>query len=114
MRYGHGSAAFDVTDAQPIDRLDEILNVAAGVLEDHGPDHGNTRIERMARWIALNVGEVPSLPRCAELARDHGATAWTTLDNGQVYITANTRGMSPVDARYFAALILRAAARAEE
>jgi hypothetical protein len=117
VRYGTDkpTTKFDLSDVDPIDRLDDVLDVAAEVLLEHGPDHGNTRIERLARWVAYNVGEVPSLSRCAELAREHGATVMTTLDQGRVYVTAQrARAMTPVDARFFAAQILRAAARAEE
>lgn len=38
-----------------VDGVPEILDVAVGVLEDHAPDHGSSRIERLARFVLLNI-----------------------------------------------------------
>lgn len=37
-----------------VDSVRDIVNVAVDVLKDYGVTQGDTRIERMARWIALN------------------------------------------------------------
>jgi hypothetical protein len=63
VRYG-GSNEFDVSDVPDgelpvIDSIDGILDVAREVLGDYGGVHGNTRIERMARWLAANIGAPP-------------------------------------------------------
>lgn len=63
MRYG-GSNDFDVSDVPDgelpvIDSIDGILDVAREVLGDYGGVHGNTRIERMARWLAANIAAPP-------------------------------------------------------
>ena len=47
---------FDFSDAPPIDGVREVLDVAVSVLRDYSPNFGNTRIERMARWLILNLG----------------------------------------------------------
>ncbi len=66
MRLGDNDNHFDLSDAglpdlPPIDRLDGALDVAASVLRDYGPDPGNTRIERLARYVSLNLGDEPCL-----------------------------------------------------
>jgi hypothetical protein len=48
---------FDFSDTPPVDGVREILDVAVSVLQDYDPEHGFTRIERMARWILLNLRE---------------------------------------------------------
>ncbi len=48
---------FDFSDAPPVDGVREILDVAVSVLQDYDPNHGNSRIERMARWLLLNLRE---------------------------------------------------------
>lgn len=37
------------------DNVRDIVNVAVDVLRDYGTACGDTRIERMARWITLNL-----------------------------------------------------------
>src|SRR3972149_4080421 len=65
MRFRQESLAtqFDISDvsnidgsAATVDSLDDVLGVAASVLEEYGLDSGNTRIEKMARWLWSNVG----------------------------------------------------------
>lgn len=38
-----------------IDGVREVLDVAVDVLRDYAPDEGNSRIERLARFVLLNV-----------------------------------------------------------
>lgn len=38
-----------------IDGVREVLDVAVDVLRDYAPDSGNSRIERLARFILLNL-----------------------------------------------------------
>ncbi len=37
------------------DTLRDVLDVAISVLGDYGDDHQNSRIERMANWIVMNL-----------------------------------------------------------
>lgn len=57
MRLG-AQNKFDLTDVDDIklDSLDTVLDIAGEVLYENAPEPSNTRIERMARWLALNVG----------------------------------------------------------
>jgi hypothetical protein len=60
-RYGARNI-FDVSDVPvdpPVDRLDGALDVAVDVLRDYGGDPGMTRVERLARYLALNLGGEP-------------------------------------------------------
>jgi hypothetical protein len=59
MRHGSGTASFDLSDTDPpLDTVDSILSVATSVLVDYASESGHSRIERMARWIVLNLGDV--------------------------------------------------------
>lgn len=50
---------FDFSDSTS-DGVREILDVAVGVLQDYGTE-GNTRIERMARWLLVSLmADVPN------------------------------------------------------
>lgn len=46
---------FDLSDVA-LDKLDDVLDVAVEVIDENSPQPGATRIERMARWLAGNVG----------------------------------------------------------
>lgn len=39
-----------------IDSVSEVLAVATEVLQEYGDVPGDSRIERMARWVVLNLG----------------------------------------------------------
>lgn len=41
------------------DSLDDVLGVAVEVLTEYGPHHGRSRIERLARWLVMNLGDEP-------------------------------------------------------
>ena len=41
------------------DTLDDVLDVAVEVLQDYVHFHGSSRIERMARWLVMNLGSEP-------------------------------------------------------
>lgn len=45
---------FDFSDCH-IDGVREVLDVAVSVLTDYAPDMGDTRIERLARWVLFNL-----------------------------------------------------------
>lgn len=51
-----------------LDKLDDVLDIAAGVILDHGDLVGTTRIERLARYLALNLGCEPDTLKSAEAA----------------------------------------------
>jgi len=107
MRLGSRKSQFDVSDVtESVDTMDDVLDIAMDT-SDHNSPSG-----RMARWLILNIGETPSLPRCAELARNHDVLVMGSNNGVRVFIDGR-KSMSPADARYLAAQILRAAARAE-
>lgn len=57
MRLGGAQNKFDLSDVEvQLDSLDTVLDIAGEVLYENAPEPGSTRIERMARWLALNVG----------------------------------------------------------
>lgn len=60
MRHG-GANNFDVSDVESpaIDTLDGVLDVAGDVLQDYASESLDTRIARMSRWLALNLGGPP-------------------------------------------------------
>jgi hypothetical protein len=60
MYYGQNNNAFDTSDVDPsVPTLDDVLNIAAEVLAEYGGVPGNTRIERFARFVSLNLGGEP-------------------------------------------------------
>jgi hypothetical protein len=65
----------------------------------------------MAQWIAENVGEAPTIDRVEHLDREYGG--FVSTSNGYVSVNFDAE-FTPQDARFVAALILRAARRAEE
>jgi len=77
-----GDNDFDLSDGEGpvIDKLDDVLDVATGVIEDYGLD-GNTRIQRMARWLSYAVGGDPIALSTA------GALASAWLSSGDRYVT---------------------------
>ena len=106
----------------PIDSLDEILDVTSEVLYEFGPVRSNTRIERMARFIAANLGGDPYqfVPvTCGQIERFH-------LENCDIIRFGETLGIepkgtgvilllakSPAQGREVATAILRACELAE-
>lgn len=52
-----------------VDGVNEILGVALSVLEDHAPDHGDTRIERLARFVLLNIMAHVTHEKCGNISR---------------------------------------------
>lgn len=65
MRYGETSTAFDVSDVAPdvspveppVDGLNAVLDIAAEIDLEYGPDPGMTRVERLARFVRANFGD---------------------------------------------------------
>ena len=55
MIRGPGHPEFDISDVAS-DTLSEALEVAVDVLRDHGDTPGNTRIERLARFVVRVLG----------------------------------------------------------
>lgn len=116
-RHGDHDNRFDVSDddAGPIDTMNEILDVAASVLADYGPDPGSTRLERLARWVVDAVGGEPGSIVSA------GAVAKVRLDTGISVLMAGdvialqfdgrvvTPQLSSDDARELAVALLRVA-----
>jgi hypothetical protein len=42
-----------------IDTLDAVLEIAAEVMQECAPDPGNTRLERLSRYIVTQLGGAP-------------------------------------------------------
>lgn len=115
----HGK--FDLSDVgvecPPIDKLDALLDAVAEVLDENAPDPGRTRVERMARWLALNVGGAPYAP-----AYTSGAISKFQLADGfevwrvgeHVVVEHDDHGLNITSqARAIAVAILRAVELAE-
>jgi hypothetical protein len=113
---------FELTDLEPpVDTLDGVLDVAAEVLAEYGGERSDSRIERMARWIAANVGGEPYqmtetsgamakavMPRCA-IWRVGEQFGFEAKDTEIILHMAET----PAEARAVAVAILRAVDLAE-
>jgi hypothetical protein len=104
---------FDLSDVVCDDTLDEILNVAAEVIDENAMDSGHTRIERLAQWVAKNVGGEPdatpsSTRRSVDVSGSflQGIVIWRG--------TMSHFSMTPAEAREFAVALLRAAEAAEQ
>lgn len=112
MKLG-GKNTFDLSDveAPQIDTLDDVIKVAASVLEDYGDKQGGTRIERMARWLVYNVGLFDMGPGdpVPAVGRDfsNASIRLVSLD------TRHVRSYLPDQARVLAAMLLREAEYAE-
>lgn len=95
-----GGNDFDVTDitGAPVDTLDAILDVAVEVLGEYGPTLGQTRIERLSRWVVLRVGEQS---QAAELEARHQLTvkAGGPYDDDRVWLAGAHAAMTADDAR---------------
>jgi hypothetical protein len=112
VRHGENHNRFDVREAGlPVDSLDQVLNVAGEVLAENGAAPGDTRIERMARFIAFNLG-----------GRPYGALRSGRFDVSEVLAVWQTGGLigfdgtatvEPDTARAAMVALLRAAELAE-
>lgn len=123
MRYG-GDNEFDTSDTETVvvDKIDTLLDdVVVSVLQDYGPDPGDTRVERMARWLALNLGGPPyDIEQSGNLERtrlDHGSI--TVLRVGEKFMI-DQGGLTMIvaeaahEARCLAVALLRAAENSED
>lgn len=126
MRHGSGTAHLDLSDVEPpIDTIDAILTVAGEVLADYGADPGATRIERMARWIALNFGyhdvgvETEHVGLLTHYALDHasvwrvGSAVGMTTEVSTRAQRLNPKPLSLDEARAVSAALVRAVEEAE-
>jgi len=114
---------FDLSDIEPpIDTLDDVLDIAAGVLADYGGERGDSRIERLARWIAANVGGEPYSVKTIEQHCDRvepheyayavvRVGSLFGVDTGQDEVA--TIAVWPEGARAFAVGLLRLSERAD-
>jgi len=50
-----------------VDNLDTVLDLAGSVLIENAPDPGNTRLERLARFIVSNLGGEPSCTKSGQV-----------------------------------------------
>lgn len=58
-RHG-GTNTFDTSDVvHTVDKLDDVLDVAGEVLFEYGGYPGDTRIERLARYVVATLGGEP-------------------------------------------------------
>ena len=125
---------FDISDVfAPIDRIDAALDVAVEVLGEYGPDPGQSRIERLARFMMANIGGEPyGFKQVGSIANFQHDDVHVTRIGTQVFIdptkvsegpdkVANTWGRrkgctfssTPAQARAIAVMLLRAAELAE-
>jgi hypothetical protein len=115
-------ADFDLSDVVGrVDSVREILDVAVGLLRDYGTVPGDTRIERMARWIVFNLAmhlrDVHSGSKSAVYANDELAAiqcdkhvALSARVKTYAYVA---RPMSTEEARKLATTLLACAERAD-
>lgn len=105
------------TDDLGLDSVEEVLTIAAEVVVENAPDPGNTRIERLSRWVIDIAGSVwtHDLVRSGKLAMLSGE-GWDVVVAGElVRVDMVAPGsVSPSGARAIAAALLRAAEIAEE
>jgi hypothetical protein len=115
-RFDFSDVEDTLTDAPLLhDRLDAVLDIAVTVLADYAPDFGNTRLERMARYLMLNLGGEPTLEKAGALARFSGDEV-EVLRAGEhiaVHVDGLRAGRTPEQARALAVMLLRAAELAE-
>lgn len=111
----------------PIDSLDQVLDVAASVLEDYAPeaaDGRHTRIDRMARWITLNMGspivceEAGGIVRHALSCNPGGVpteliSVWRVGNTVGIECAGPVKKLSYQAARDLAAALIRAVEAAE-
>lgn len=59
MRHDPVRVRFDLSDVvgASVDSLDAVLDVACEVIAEYGPVPGNSRIERMARYLVYTLAE---------------------------------------------------------
>lgn len=122
MRYGSGTAHFDgddLTDTERVqgdprerelDGVDAILALAAEVIDEYGADPGDSRIERLARFIVGRLG----VPLPSEVPAPHRVTCLLPQApegrQSQHFVLVPTPDyLEPDEARAFAAEILRVA-----
>lgn len=102
----------DPNDVDCADTLDEILTVASEVIDENAMDSHLTRIERMAQWIARNVGGEPDAT--PSLVRRSVEVVAVPADDIVVWRgTMAHFAMTPAEAREFAVALLRAAEAVE-
>ena len=111
------------------DRIEGVLSIAREVIDEHGDEHGWTRIERLARWIIHNVGWSVTEERAGSVSRLHLGPAMNgdtlSVIRASSFIGVETIGSteeresrtivvsSPEQARDLAAALYRAADQAE-
>lgn len=98
----HDACCAGDMECQPVpwvatdDSLDDVLDVAAEVLRENADDPGNTRIERLARWVVANLGGEPYTPtQVSELLVDRclpGFLGDQSLAAAVAYIRLNEGG----------------------
>ncbi len=95
---------FDLSDT-----LDDVLQVAGEIQYEYGLCQGSTRIERLARCVALNLGEL-RLPGISEPMIMFGKLG----DAPMVRLPDDWVGLyTPTQIRALATMLVRAAERAE-
>ena len=115
MRHGSGTAHFDLTDVpdpreRELDGVDAILALAAEVINEFGSDPGDTRIERLARFVVGRLGA----PLPSSIDAPHRVTCLLPQapagNQAQHFVLIPpTDYLEPDEARAFAAEILRVA-----
>lgn len=97
--------AFDLSDvhnsAIVVDRLDAVLEIATEVVGECAPDPGQTRLERMARWLCYNLGGEPYCPaeKAGSITRFHcgNYSVWVCGDKIGLGHGGDTDSVRPVE-----------------
>jgi hypothetical protein len=133
MRHGRNRNTFDLPSAHGVrdasgdggahdarcgvDGLDEILNIASGVLADYGTTDGSTRIERLARYIVATLGGEPDVPtrrngpHDVQFSPSDMAAVWT---EGPFVGILASGALEPDQARAVTVALVRAIETAED
>ena len=131
MRHHRNQNHFDLSDTQGesrsggggdhreqvVDSLNDILDVAASVLADYGTTAGNTRIERLARYLVGTLGGEPDMPTRRLGATDvqfnpsDAAAVWT---EGPLVGVLASGSLEPDQARAVVVALVRAIETAED
>ena len=112
MRYGMLNTDFDLSDV--VDTIDDILDIAGEVIEEHAPDPGLTRIERLARWIAASVDPAVTGQSVGQMAVFRTSRVHVIRSSDRVTLDLSGRtNYSAEEAREIAAALLRAAELAD-
>ena len=106
-----------------IDNVRDILDVAISVLRDHGRAPGDSRLERMARWLIMNLGVQLQDEHARWMSRVYTSDSDLAASHVGDHVGLSARiatyefvaqALEPEKARQLATALLICAERAEE